>query len=172
MFKIRKNLFETNSSSTHSLTVRKIGDDGKIEYGSHIVLKEAMLGKSAYTEKEKLQFISCVLTSLVEMYYDETGESYNCDISELFFNNPAFLTLKEVLKEERNVELEYQGKNTYMLGNDDYGNFAWDILFGDFNWHPEDDLRERSLEYCKDMKSKIKEYIFDNYILSSEDEEW
>ena len=55
MFKIRKNLFETNSSSTHSLTVRKIGDDGKIEYGSHIVLKEAMLGKSAYTEKEKLQ---------------------------------------------------------------------------------------------------------------------
>ena len=106
------------------------------------------------------------------MYYDETGESYNCDISELFFNNPAFLTLKEVLKEERNVELEYQGKNTYMLGNDDYGNFAWDILFGDFNWHPEDDLRERYLEYCKDMKSKIKEYIFDNYILSSEDEEW
>ena len=75
-------------------------------------------------------------------------------------------------QEERNVELEYQGKNTYMLGNDDYDNFAWDILFGDFNWHPEDDLRERYLEYCKDMKSKIKEYIFDNYILSSEDEEW
>ena len=54
MFKIRKNLFETNSSSTHSLTVRKIEDDRKIEYGSHIVLKESMLGKSAYTEKEKL----------------------------------------------------------------------------------------------------------------------
>ena len=76
------------------------------------------------------------------MYYDETGESYNCDISELFFNNPAFLTLKKVLKEERNVELEYQGENTYMLGTDDYGDFAWDILFGDFNWYPEDDLKK------------------------------
>lgn len=131
-----------------------------------------MLGKSAYTEKEKLQFISCVLTSLVERYYDETGESYNCDISELFFNNPAFLTLKKVLKEERDVELEYQGKNTYMSGTDDYGDFAWDILFSDFKWYPEDDLKERYLKYCKDMKFKIKEYIFDNYVLSSEEKEW
>lgn len=29
-----------------------------------------------------------------------------------------------------------------------------------------------SSTHSKDMKSKIKEYIFDNYILSSEDEEW
>lgn len=171
MFKIRKNLFETNSSSTHSLTVKKIEDDGEIEYGSHIILKEDMVGKSAYTEKEKLQFISCVLTSLVEAYYDEIDENYDCNASELFFNNSAFLTLKEVLKEERNVELEYQGRETYMDYDDNLDMAAWDVLFGDFDWS-KDNLKDRYLEYTKNMKPKIKDYIFGNYILSSKNEEW
>lgn len=170
MLKIRKGLFETNSSSTHSLTVKKIEDDGKIKYGSHIILKEYMAGKSAYTEKEKLQFISCVLTSLVETYYNAINRKYDCNASELF-NNSAFLTLKEVLKEERNVELEYQGQGTYMYYDDDLDMSAWEVLFGEFDWL-KGNLKNRYFKYTKNMKPKIKDYIFGNYILSSKSEEW
>lgn len=170
MLKIRKGLFETNSSSTHSLTVKKIEDDGKIKYGSHIILKEYMAGKSAYTEKEKLQFISCVLTSLVKEYYAEINRNYNCNASELL-NNSAFLTLKEVLKEERNVELEYQGQETYMPYDDDLDMSAWEVLFGEFDWL-KGNLKNRYFKYTKNMKPKIKDYIFGNYILSSKSEEW
>ena len=170
-FKIRNKVFETNSSSTHSISVQKLDDDGRIERNKTVILCEDMYGETATTEMQKLQFISCVLTELVEDYYDYTTEEYIPSDNKLYFNNIAFDALKEVLKEERNVELVYNNCRNSMFYDESKGLSSYDVLFGLFEFEG-DNLEERYAEYIQNMKPKIKDYIFGNYILSSEVEEW
>lgn len=171
MFKIRKNLFETNSSSTHSVSIQKLDNDGRIEPNKAVILCKNMEDSDAISEKDKLQFISCVLTALVEDYYDNTSKEYIEPDNNLYFSNIAFSPLKEVLQEEGNVELVYDNCRNPMPYDKSKGLDSYDILFGLFEFEG-DNLEDRYLEYTKNMKPKIKEYIFGNYVLSSKDEEW
>ena len=170
-FKIRNKVFETNSSSTHSISVQKLGGDGRIEPNKTVILCEDMYGRTATTEMQKLQFISCVLTALVEDYYDETSEKYIEPDNVLYFNNIAFDMLKEALKEERNVDLIYKNCHNSISYDNDHELCSYEVLFGCFGWR-NDNLEERYIEYVQRMKPKIKEYIFGNYILSSEVEDY
>lgn len=170
-FKIRNKVFETNSSSTHSISVQKLNDDGRIERNKTVILCEDMYGRTATTEMQKLQFISCVLTALVEDYYDNISREYMKSDNGLYFNNIAFDALKEVLKEERNVDLIYKNCHNSISYDDDHELCSYEVLFGCFDWGS-DNLEERYIEYVQRMKPKIKKYIFGNYILSSEVEEW
>ena len=170
-FKIRNKVFETNSSSTHSISVQKLDGDGRIEPNKTVILCEDMCGGTATTEMQKLQFISCVLTALVEDYYDNTRDEYIRPDNDLYFSNIAFSPLKEVLREERNVELVYNNCRNSMPYDESKGLGSYDVLFGLFEFEG-DNPEERYAEYVQNMKPKIKDYIFGNYILSSETEEW
>lgn len=170
-FKVRNKVFETNSSSTHSISVQKLDGDGRIEPNKTVILCEDMYGGTATTEMQKLQFISCVLTALVEDYYDNISREYVESDNSLYFNNIAFSPLKEVLREERNVELVYNNCRNPMSYDESKGLGSYDVLFGLFEFEG-DNLEERYAEYIQNMKPKIKDYIFGNYILSSEIEEW
>ena len=87
------------------------------------------------------------------------------------YSNIAFSPLKEVLREVRNVELVYNNCRNSMSYDESKGLSSYDVLFGLFEFEG-DNLEERYAEYVQNMKSKIKEYIFGNYVLSSETEEW
>lgn len=54
--------------------------------------------------------------------------------------------------------------------DDDLNMSAWEVLFGEFDWL-KGNLKNRYFKYTKNMKPKIKDYIFGNYILSSKSEE-
>lgn len=170
-FKIRNKVFETNSSSTHSISVQKLDDDGRIEPNKTVILCEDMYGRTVTTEMQKLQFISCVLTELVENYYDNISEEYVEPDNVVYFNNIAFDALKEVLKEERNVDLIYKNCRNAIPYDDDHELCSYEVLFDNFDWE-DSNLEERYVNYTKKIKSKIRDYIFSNYILSSEDERY
>lgn len=106
---IRTSVFETNSSSTHSVSIfsrktRKYSDipknteiiiDGSYEYGTDI-----------FDEMGKLNYIVTMLASIVEYKLD-------CDeLEEMSFNEMVKLNwfewLAEVIKEESNTDVIYK----------------------------------------------------------------
>lgn len=145
--------------------------DGKIGYNENIVLNyKYQYNFKAYTEKKKLHFISYVLTSLTKKYFEKFPEEKVGNIRNLYFNNYAFASLKNVLKKERNATLEYKCENSFMSSI--YRKDSWEFLFGKFEWYPEQDLKKRYIQYCEDMEDKIKEYIFGDYTLEEKYEKY
>ena len=106
---IRRGVFETNSSSTHSVSIfsrktRKYSDipknseiiiDGNYEYGTDI-----------FDEMGKLNYIVTMLASIVEykLDYDELEEMSFNEMVELNW----FKWLAEVVKEESNTDVIYE----------------------------------------------------------------
>lgn len=172
MFKTRSGLFETNSSSTHSLTIIKNNNSGEIKENSTIALDVSMYQGIASTEINRLYFISNVIANLVEDYYDNMSSEYVAWNNDLYFSNEAFDALREVLKEERNVTLTYGKGLESMPYDDENDECSYHAFFGYIDMCDRDGLKERYSEYVKSMKEKIRDYIFGNYTFSSNTEEW
>lgn len=115
---IRRSVFETNSSSTHSVS---ISTNTKLTYSyipkdSKITLNDTWnYGTDIFDEMGKLNYIVTMLASIIE---------YRCDCDELEIEKSFesmisldwFKWLAEVVQEESNTEVVYINP-TYINGN-------------------------------------------------------
>ena len=106
---IRRGVFETNSSSTHSVS---ICDRNKIEYSdipknSKIIIDDNYsTGTDIFDELGKLNFVVTMLASIVEVRCDE--DEMEIKSFEEMTNLNWFKWLAEVVKEESNTEVIYE----------------------------------------------------------------
>lgn len=129
---IRVNTFETNSSSTHSITISKYQiprenniprnltkDTGKLydieEYGDCGGGDETYACDTLRTEVEKLSFIINMIASVIENgslqdkfdYKQRENEQYIKEYFNIMVNSDLFRWLKEVVIEETGTEINY-----------------------------------------------------------------
>ena len=113
---IRRSVYETNSSSTHSVSIynnkdRKFED---IPKNSKVVLDDSYTyGTDIFDELGKLNYIVTMLASIAEeKVYDDELE---INSFESMINISWFVWLAEVIKEESNTEVIYKNP-TYRDG--------------------------------------------------------
>ena len=148
MIKIRKNVFETNSSSTHSITIEDDYDDYertfqyvKIPHNTDIYIDEPEYNADGnnLTEWQKLN----ALIDFIIGYYDPNDSDYDVDTEK-----PLFSIIKNVIKDKCNSVLNIDlMRDHYAIYDDTYGN-TLDIL----------DLSEDSTE--EEIYNRFKEIIF------------
>ena len=108
MKQIRMNVFETNSSSTHSISIYK----GKFETGGSIPVNGKIMSNDLLTAydcefNDELRKLSHVI-GLIAWYVD--SESFNCESLDEVLNleiSKPFKWIADVVKEVRNTELIY-----------------------------------------------------------------
>lgn len=176
---IRIGVFETNSSTQHTLTVRAnwLGEDtGKIptdeifEFSN--VLIESFEGDGDVfnfeTEQEKLALCVAYCMNAYENlrskqtddywwdYQDEADDNH-CSINDVLKNKPYFVDLYAAIKEERNTELVLTD-GIYRLDslNDD---MAFEHIFWEF---------ENVEEQNNSLKDFFKYLLFDNVYIEDE----
>ena len=72
MKKIRKNVFETNSSSTHALTVGRVLGEDYVPYGNNLKIKWFDEEETLTTLKDKVSY----LVSHIASWYVYNAEDY------------------------------------------------------------------------------------------------
>ena len=174
---IRTNTFETNSSSTHSITISKYQkpredniprnltrDTGKLfsvaEYGDCGGGDEEYACDTLRTETEKLSFIINMIASVVEdthydMWdYDKRNESgYNEKIFNQMIKTDLFVWLQEAVLEETGTMIDYVKPNNNRFP---FYETTYDECVG-----IEELLQVSDKEK---FKNKVKEIIFDKDI--------
>ena len=148
MIKIRHNVFETNSSSTHSITIEDDYDDYertfqyvKIPHNTDIYIDEPEYNADGnnLTEWQKLN----ALIDFIIGYYDPNDSDYNVDTEK-----PLFSIIKNVIKDKCRSNLNINLLNDhYSIYDDTYGNIL-ELL----------DLNENSTE--EEIYNRFKEIIF------------
>lgn len=149
MIKIRRNVFETNSSSTHSITIEDDYDNYertfqyvKIPHNTDIYINEPAeynADGNNLTEWQKLN----ALIDFIIGYYDPNDDDDNVDTDK-----PLFSIIKNVIKDKCNSVLNIDlMRDHYAIYDDTYGN-TLDIL----------DLSEDSTE--EEIYNRFKEIIF------------
>jgi hypothetical protein len=149
MIKIRRNVFETNSSSTHSITIEDDYDNYertfqyvKIPHNTDIYIDEPAeynADGNNLTEWQKLN----ALIDFIIGYYDPNDDDDNGDTDK-----PLFSIIKNVIKDKCNSVLNIDlMRDHYAIYDDTYGN-TLDIL----------DLSEDSTE--EEIYNRFKEIIF------------
>ena len=127
MIKIRQNVFETNSSSVHSICLCNLGKNAtkKIPSNETINIDEYFsIDGDGYNISE-WQKLCCIIDMI--RYY-KNGEEEDSDVS-----NKLFEVLKKLIKEEKNSNLVIDNDADYEYcdeTNDDYGSDCtiFDIL--------------------------------------------
>lgn len=153
MIKIRKNVFETNSSSTHSITIEDDYDNYertfqyvKIPHNTDIYIDEPAeynADGNNLTEWQKLN----ALIDFIIGYYDPNDDDDNVDTDK-----PLFSIIKNVIKDKCNSVLNIDlMRDHYAIYDDTYGN-TLDIL----------DLSEDSTE--EEIYNRFKEIIFNTKV--------
>lgn len=148
MIKIRKNVFETNSSSTHSITIEDDYDDYertfqyvKIPHNTDIYIDEPEYNADGnnLTEWQKLN----ALIDFIIGHYDPNDSDYDVDTDK-----PLFKIIKNVIKDKCNSILNIDlMRDHYSIYDDTYGN-TLELL----------DLNEDSTE--EEIYNRFKEIIF------------
>ena len=184
MKSIRNLVFETNSSSTHSLTIRRLSDDVKdIPCNSTLnICKEVSFvsNQSVISEMDKLRYMVGLIALQMDYeadrdyfgteYYsywgqksDEGWKKYKKNILEF----PWLVWLCEVIKEERNTDLVFEKNVTefpYISEKHSFeDDYVWEVL-----------KLEKSEMYEKDkIKDLFRDLIFNpNVVLEDSVEEY
>ena len=171
---IRENTFETNSSSTHSITISKYQkpredniprnltrDTGKlfsaVEYGDCGGSDEEYSCDTLRTETEKLSFIINMIASVVDNthsdmwdYNRRNDDSYNREVFEKMVKTDLFVWLQEAVLEETGTMIDYVKPNNNRFP---FYETTYDECVG-----IEELLQVSDKEK---FKNKIKEIIFD-----------
>lgn len=169
---IRRGVFETNSSSTHSVSIY---NNSKIRFedipkNSEVVLDDTYeYGTDIFDEVGKLNYVVTMLASIVEnrCYYDELKVESFADMITLNW----FKWLAEVVKEESNTGVIYKCP-TYSDGRDKtyqpYYETTYDeydsietILAGDDSDTLDDEIK---------FKERIKDIIYNPSIVIEDKE--
>ena len=159
MIKIRSNVFETNSSSTHSISIdynykEKVFKYDKLPNNETIVISNDDVNFQFHsngnntTEWTKLNAI----VNYILGYYWSLRYSYFCEI--LRIENNHFTILEKIIKEECNSTLDYNISDLLdieSINDSNYGNSL--IIFG---------LCEKSTE--KEIYNCLKQLIFDENV--------
>ena len=172
MYSVRKSVFETNSSSTHSLTIDRrplynlndseIEKDERIPYDESIVLGEKNSSCFInYTDSVKItgfrDKLECLIAFLI-CYYEDKIEYYDFDnLYPKFLKSCHFIWICELLKDKYNINLSLRE-------------------FRDSGVQMEDDLfyeLQLPMFYPDDFKSKIDEIITNpEYVLEYINDTW
>ena len=117
MIKIRKNVFETNSSSVHSICLCNLGKNAtkKIPSNETINIDEDFSIDGDGFNISEWQKLCCIIDMI--RYY-KNGEEEDSDVS-----NKLFEVLKKLIKEEKNSNLVINNDADYEYcdESDDYG---------------------------------------------------
>ena len=171
--KIRRGVFETNSSSTHTITIYNRGElkYSDIPKNSQIIIDGTHeFGTEIFDEVGKLNFIVTILASILEAKY------YN-EIENMTFESMTkydwFKWLAEVVQEESNTLViykcpkNYKGEDVkyapfYETTYDEYSSLEY-ILMGN----------KSSIDDEKVFKRKIKEIIYDKgYVIENKENDY
>ena len=117
---IRFGVFETNSSSTHSLSIYERGKFtfNDIPRNSEVIIDDNFetVTEQIFDQMGKLNFVVTMLASICECHYDD--DKMERLVFDDFINLNWFKWLKEVVKEESNTEVIYQKPTYYWSGKD------------------------------------------------------
>lgn len=175
---IRTNTFETNSSSTHSITISKYQkpreddiprnltrDTGKllsvVEYGDCGGSDEEYACNTLRTETEKLSFIINMIASVVEDTHDDMWDydrrnekGYNEEVFEKMIKTDLFIWLQEAVLEETGTMINYVQPES-----------NW-FPFYETTYDENDGIEEILCTNDKEkFKNRVKEIIFDSDII-------
>ena len=162
MIKVRKNVFETNSSSTHSISIERcLKNDFKyinIPKNKNIYINkpEFNMDGDNITEWTKLN----ALIDFIIGYYNETDifkeENYNF-VRKVDTEKPIFNIIKKIIKDECNSELTIPFYDRYFYRTDNCGKNSLYILglneqeiydcFKDIIFNPDINFSHRENEY-------------------------
>lgn len=156
MIKVRKNVFETNSSSTHSISI-EYSEHRDFEYidiprNETIIIDEPDFYRYNNNETEWTKLNA--LIDFVIGYYDrkdkdEYAYPITCDIDT---EKPLFDIIKKIIKNERNSKIIFNFTDNYSYKADKYNGNSLSIL----------ELCEYSSE--EDIYIRFKQIIFDDRI--------
>ena len=163
---IRECVFETNSSSTHSISIYKWKPtkESSIPLNSKIDINGTI---SAQTEIKdeigKLNYIIVILASIAESRsYDSRMTEKDKKFNKLI-NSDHFIWLKEVVKEKCNTEITYVEKYNYFPYFETTYDDDRDI----------EEILECNIDNEKEFKERVTEIIFDeNYIIEDKENEY
>jgi hypothetical protein len=169
---IRRGVYETNSSSTHSVSIynnskRRFQD---IPRNSEVVLNDTYeYGTDIFDEVGKLNYVVTMLASIIERKYDY--DELKVESFENMINLNWFRWLADVVREESNTEVIYKCP-TYSDGRDKtyqpYYDTTYDeydsietILAGDDSDMLDDEMK---------FKERIKDIIYNPSIVIEDKE--
>ena len=163
MIKIRSNMFETNSSSTHSLSIyhkeNNNDEENVIPKNSTIIIEDCY---NQYTDEisspmDKLK----ALIEYIANYYDEYKYCFNKNRylygEEVLF----FVLLKELIFNEYNSELIYESDDYSCYYDNDETDYDFSE-FGIVDKNDYDDIYAKFLKFLQDdtivLKHNVEEY--------------
>lgn len=168
---IRCRVFETNSSSTHSVSIYNHGAEAKeIPKDSRIVISTRKNEGTLYSELDKLNHIVVLLASIVEHKHDY--EELEIKSFEEMINLSWFKWLAEVVKEESNTEIVYE-KPTYWNGKE-----KTHVPYYDTTYDDDENIENIFTDYDKTIllnevkfKERVKDIIYNPTMIIEDVEE-
>lgn len=177
MIKVRNWVFETNSSSTHSLTIRKtphshsvIPENSELDICREV---EFISNQTAVSEMEKLRYLVSMIALYMEHQADH-GEAFDEDYYSFYgekstagwrryqkdiFSFPWLVWLCEVVKEERDTILFFDKNVTdfpYISEKDGFEDeYVWEAL----------GLSRANKDNKEVVKELFRDIIFNNNIV-------
>lgn len=151
MIKIRRNCFETNSSSTHSITIEEYYEPHnrtfqytKIPHHIDITIDDTEFNEDGnnLTEWQKL---NALIDFIVGFYSDDNVDT----------NKPLFQIIKNIIKDKCDSNLELNLPEYYDYIFDDYNENSLDLLGLDED-STEDEIYNRFTDIIFDRKINLK----------------
>jgi len=163
---IRNQVFETNSSSTHSISIYKWTptEEKDIPFNTEIVVNGEIPGQTDIKdEMGKLNYIIVLLASIAEKrypdYYGDNRDKY----FDALINSNHFVWLKEIVKEKCNTDIIYHSDGNYYP----YFETTYD------EYRSIEDVLGFNVDNENEFKINIKEIIFNKfYVIEDKENEY
>jgi hypothetical protein len=156
MRQIRKSVFETNSSSTHSVSIQKSGrldssylkvdeEDNKV----HVQFGEFGWGvESFYSQEEKLSYLCTMVAE---------AEGRNLKTEEDFYNSEGFQLINGVVS-------EYCNCDGVVIDNANFKTTSWGLEHEGYIDHQSCEYSSLQ-EFLNDYDTNVIEFIFNNGVV-------
>ena len=164
---IRNQVFETNSSSTHSISIYKWTptEEKEILLNTELVIDGQIPGQTEIKdEMGKLNYIIVLLASIAD---SRCSEYYGSDNRSKHFNelinSNHFIWLKEIIKEKCNTNIIYHSNNNY-----------YPYFETTYDEHKSiEEVLGFDVDNETEFKSNLTEIIFNkNYIIEDKENEY
>lgn len=155
---IRNCVFETNSSSTHSISIYKWSPPPEydIPHNSTIEINSSILSTEITDEVGKLNYIVAMLANLIE----HEDNYYNMKFDEVI-SSKRFIWLKEIIKERCNTEIVYTKKYDYSP--------YFETVYDDYNTI--EYIFECDINNENEFKKRVSDIVFNRSIIIGDREE-
>jgi hypothetical protein len=163
MIKIRRCVFETNSSSTHSISIYKWTptEEKPVPINSTIAIDGEISSQTEIKDElGKLNYIVAILASIAEHRSDYNEDEMSFD--ELIKTN-RFVWLKEVIKNKCNTDIVYKPTGKYFP----YFETTYDENRGI------EEILGCDIDNEEEFKARVAEIIFEpNYVIEDKENEY